>query len=83
MSGRREALINGAVIALGAAAVLDNVFSHWLFGLHRAVPGSAATPVELVLFAAGVLAVGIGVRREMRARRRESAARPTGVTPPP
>lgn len=73
MTGRTDALINGALTALGAAAILDNVFSHWLLGFHRAVPGSAATPVEVALFVAGFFAVGIGVRRELRARRRETA----------
>jgi hypothetical protein len=76
MTGRTDALINGAVIAFGSAAILDNLFSHWLLGLHRAVPGSAATPIELALFLTGALAVGIGVRREMHARRREAATRP-------
>lgn len=36
MSERNDAVPNGALIALGALAILDNV--HWLFGLHRAVP---------------------------------------------
>ncbi len=82
MTGRTDALINGALTALGAAAILDNVFSHWLLGLHRAVPGSAATPVEVTLLVAGLVAVGIGVRRELRARRRAAAEQNARSTAP-
>jgi hypothetical protein len=39
MSERTDAPVNGALISLGAAAILDDVFSHWLVGLHRAVFG--------------------------------------------
>jgi hypothetical protein len=33
MTERTDALVNGALISLGAAAIPDNVFSHWLFWL--------------------------------------------------
>lgn len=70
MSERTDALVNGALIALGAAAVLDNVFSHWLLGLHRAVPGDAATPLEAALLVLGLVLVATGMLRELRARGR-------------
>jgi hypothetical protein len=73
MNERTDAFVNGALIALGAASILDNIFSHWLLGLHRAVPGSAATPVEVVLLLGGAFAVGVGIRREVRARHRRDA----------
>jgi hypothetical protein len=66
---RNDALLNGALIALGAAAILDNVLSHWLLGLHRAVPGELATPVEVALAVLGGGAVLVGVGRERRASR--------------
>ncbi len=70
-SERTDALVNGALVALGAAAILDNVFSHWLLGLHRAVPGEWATPVEVALAVIGVVLLVLGLRREVRARRRD------------
>jgi uncharacterized membrane protein len=72
VSERSGALVSGVLIALGAAAILDNVLSHWLFGLHRAAPGEWATPVELAVAIAGVIMLGVGLRRELRARRRRS-----------
>jgi hypothetical protein len=62
------------LIALGAAAILDNVFSHWLFGLHRAAPGDWATPVEIALAIAGFVMIGLGLRRELQARIRRARA---------
>lgn len=65
-----DALINGALIALGALAIVDNVVAHWLLGLHRAIPGPWAGAVEvgLVVLGAGMLILGIW--REVQARRR-------------
>jgi uncharacterized membrane protein len=67
---RNDALINGALIALGALAIVDNVVAHWLLGLHRAIPGPWADVVEagLVVLGAGMLILGLW--REARARRR-------------
>lgn len=70
MSERNGAMVNGALIALGAVAILDNVVTHWLLGLHRAVPGGAATVVEIGLVVVGIVLVLIGVTRERHARRR-------------
>ena len=54
-------LVNGALIGIGALAIVDNIVAHWLLGLHCAVPGPWATPVEigLVLLGMGMLAVGL------------------------
>ncbi|MGH2668291.1 MAG: DUF2243 domain-containing protein [bacterium] len=75
MSERTDTLANGALIALGAAAVLDNVFSHWLLGLHRVVPGDAATPLEVALLVLGLVLLAVGVRPELGARNRLARSR--------
>lgn len=69
IADRSEPMINGALIALGAMAVVDNVVAHWIFGLHRAIPGPWALHVEVVLVGVGVLLVALGVWRERHARR--------------
>jgi uncharacterized membrane protein len=69
MTERSDAMLNGALIALGALAILDNVVAHWLLGLHRAVPGPHALTVEWSLIGLGAVLVIIGVWRERRARR--------------
>lgn len=71
MSERNGAMVNGALIALGAVAILDNLVAHWLLGLHHAVPdGGAATVVEVGLVVVGIALLTIGVTRERHARRR-------------
>jgi uncharacterized membrane protein len=69
MAERNDAMINGALIALGVLGVMDNVVFHWILELHRAVPGPHALTVEvvLVIVSAGLLVLGIW--RERRARR--------------
>lgn len=59
-------------MALGAVAVIDNVVSHWLLGLHRAVPSDAATAVEVFFVVLGVALVAVGLRREVHQRRAPS-----------
>jgi uncharacterized membrane protein len=70
MSVRTDALINGALIAAGAIAIIDNVVAHWLLGLHRAVPGPAADVVEPLLVVLGAILLLVGAVRELRARGR-------------
>lgn len=66
---RTSALLNGALIALGALGVLDNVVAHWWLGLHRAIPGPNALAVEVALIIASVVMFGFGVWRERLAVR--------------
>jgi membrane protein implicated in regulation of membrane protease activity len=69
MRCRNQALLNGALITVGALAVLDNVVVHWLLGLHRAVPApELATPVEVALAALGGVLLAVGLWREYRGR---------------
>jgi uncharacterized membrane protein len=69
MKERNDALINGALIGVGALGIFDNVVVHWMLELHRAIPGPYALHVEIVLviICAGLL--GAGWWREVRARR--------------
>lgn len=67
---RTGALVNGALISLGALAVVDNVVFHWLLGLHRAVPGTGAEFVEVGLVALGVAMLALGLWLERKARKR-------------
>ena len=71
MNQRTDALVNGALIAIGALGVADNVVVHWALQLHRAVPGRHASAVEvtLVIISTGLLASGVW--REWRARKGE------------
>lgn len=68
-SSRSGAMVNGALVALGIVAVVDNVVSHWILGLHRAVPGPHAGVVEAALVTLGVVMTATGTVRERRARR--------------
>lgn len=70
ISSRNGALVNGILLAVGAAAVVDNIVGHWVLDLHRAVPGDAAGEVEVGLVVAGVVAFVVGLSREVSARRR-------------
>jgi uncharacterized membrane protein len=71
MNSRTDAMVNGALIALGALGIIDNALFHWWLGLHRAVPGPQALPVETALVVASILLLSLGLWRERRARRRE------------
>lgn len=68
-SDRRQPFVNGAMVALGVVAVVDNVVSHWILGLHRAVPGQAAAAVEAFLVVLGMVLLAVGLGREARQRR--------------
>jgi uncharacterized membrane protein len=69
---RNEPLINGALIALGAIAVIDNTIGHWVLELHRIYPGEYAFEVELAFVVLGVVLFTVGLWREVRARRGRS-----------
>jgi hypothetical protein len=62
-------MINGALIALGALGIVDNIVFHWLLQFHRAVPGPHALTVEVVLVMIGAGLIVLGLWREARARR--------------
>jgi uncharacterized membrane protein len=62
--------LNGALMALGAMAVVDNVIAHWLLDLHRAIPGPYALHVEIALIAIGAAMFTAGFWRERRMHRR-------------
>jgi uncharacterized membrane protein len=64
-------MLNGALMAIGALAVVDNILAHWVLGLHRAVPGPYALHVEWTLVIVGAVLFALGLRRERRARRAE------------
>ncbi len=66
---RNDALINGAIIALGTFAVFDITIFHWLMGLHRIVSGPSAIWIEAALVVLGVILMIAGIWREIRARR--------------
>ena len=70
MEARNQALVNGALMAIGALGVVDNVLVHWLLGLHRAVPGEHALAIEILLVIASMLLFALGFARELRARQR-------------
>ena len=68
MRDRNDAMINGALIALGALGIVDNIVFHWILEFDRAIPGPHALTVEvvLVLVSAGLLVLGLW--RELGAR---------------
>lgn len=66
---RNDALINGALMALGALAIIDNVVGHWVLKLHRVYEGEWTLQVELALVALGAVLLIIGLWREVRAQR--------------
>ncbi len=72
---RSGPLVNGALIAPGTLGVVDNIVSHWLLGLHRAVPGSFALPAEIALVGLSACLLVTGLWRETQARRKLRAAR--------
>lgn len=68
--GRNDAIINGALISVGALGVIDNLLVHWILGWHRAIEGSPyALHMEIGTVAVSAAMLLIGVVRERRARR--------------
>lgn len=72
MPPRTDAMVNGALVGIGTLGVLDNIVVHWLWQLHRAVPGPHALGVEIALVVASTSAVTLGIWRERRARLRQT-----------
>jgi uncharacterized membrane protein len=68
MNERNSSLINGALIAIGVLGIVDNVIFHWVFQLHRVVPGPSAIIVEVMLVVASLVFFAAGIWRELRAR---------------
>jgi uncharacterized membrane protein len=67
---RTDAMLNGALIALGALGILDNVVVHWLLGWHRPIEHSPyALEAEIGIVAVSAAMLIAGFVRERRARR--------------
>ena len=77
-SDRTGALVNGALMAIGALGMIDNLAVHWLIGLHRALPGPWAPEVEVGLAGLSLSLLLVGLGREIRARQcRRHSEEPT------
>lgn len=71
MHERTEAMVNGALMVVGAAVALDTVVVHWVFGWHRLIEGMAdplLLYLELAVVIVGTFVFAIGAIRERRAR---------------
>jgi uncharacterized membrane protein len=70
---RNAAVLNGALIAIGALGIYDNVVVHWILGWHRAIEGSPySLHIEIGVVTVSALMLASGVARELRARRRST-----------
>lgn len=66
---RNYVLLNGALISLGLAAILDMLIPHWLLKWHRLVPNhTLSTYLEIALFIVGLVLFGAGIYREVKDR---------------
>ena len=66
---RNDAMVNGALIALGALGIIDNVVVHWILGWHRAIEDHPHTlEIEIGIVAASAAMLTAGILRERRAR---------------
>ncbi len=68
MHPRTDAMVNGALVGIGTLGIVDNIVVHWLWQLHRAVPGAHALGVEITLVVASAGLVALGIWCERRAR---------------
>lgn len=71
MDDRVDAMINGALVVIGAAAIIDNVVFHWLLGWHRLIEGVPDPEVfllELGIVLVGAVLLSIGAWREYTVR---------------
>jgi hypothetical protein len=73
--GRNDAMLNGALIVVGALGVLDNVVVHWILGWHRIIDDHPhALELEIAAVAVSAALLGAGILRERNARRRMAGA---------
>jgi uncharacterized membrane protein len=71
MDNRMDAMINGALIVIGAAAIIDTIVFHWLLRWHRlieGVPDPEMFLLELSIVLIGGILLSIGTWREYTAR---------------
>lgn len=69
-SERNRVLINGSFISLGLIAILDNIFSHWIFKWHRILPDETLSEyLEIALFILGLFLFVFGLYREIKDRK--------------
>lgn len=72
MNERADTVVNGALMVIGAAGVVDTVVFHWLLGWHRlieGVPDPTMFLLELGVVLVGVVLLAIGAWQERTARR--------------
>lgn len=63
MNERTDAMINGALMVIDAAAVIDNILFYWILGWYRlieGVPDPAMFLVELTVVLIGTVLFAIG-----------------------
>ncbi len=68
---RTDAMLNGALIGLGALGILDNVVVHWILGWHRAIedhPHTLEIEIGIVVVSTAMLVTGIVRERRARAQ---------------
>lgn len=66
-------MLNGALMGIGAAAVVDTVVFYWVLDWHRLIEGAPDPELfflELVVVLVGAIPFAVGAPRERRARRR-------------
>jgi len=67
---RNHVLFNGILISVGLLAVLDNIFSHWIFKWHRILPDETLSEyLEIGLFSLGIIMLMTGIYREIKGRK--------------
>lgn len=73
---RNHVLLNGMLISVGLIAILDNIISHWIFKWHRILPDETLSEyLEIALFIAGIVMLGLGIYREIKGRRTKAGNR--------
>ncbi|MGH3735334.1 MAG: hypothetical protein ACRDT6_06875 [Micromonosporaceae bacterium] len=71
ITARTDALVNQGLVALGGLAIVDNIVTHRLLGVRRALSNpDASLPVEVGLGGVGMVLLGSGARAARPAPRR-------------